>query len=331
MSIQKRGRKWQVALQVNGVRHRPSFDNYEDAQRWENAARLAVTEGKPIPKPESLAVSQRFGEFANSSFEYLWGDVKSTQKMRVLLSALINDVGPDTQLSTINTVYLKHLVQTWRNKGNANATVNRKLAQISRLLKHAYELEIVTRVPPIPRLKEAEGRTRFLSEDEETNLLHTFHVWGMDQYKNMTTFLLYTGCRCGEALNLKWTDVNFEKNLVTFWETKGGRARTIPLPKKALQALEDQQGFNPHGPFRGFTYDGYKSAWDRIRAELGYAEDPQYVPHMLRHTCASRLVQRGQDIRRVKEWMGHAAIQVTARYAHLAPDDLDQAAKVLDN
>jgi len=50
----------------------------------------------------------------------------------------------------------------------------------------------------------------------------------------------------------------------------------------------------------------------------------------LRHTCASRLVNKGVDLYVVKEYLGHSSIQVTERYAHLSPDKLAHAATILD-
>jgi site-specific recombinase XerD len=52
---------------------------------------------------------------------------------------------------------------------------------------------------------------------------------------------------------------------------------------------------------------------------------------ILRHTCASRLVNAGIDLYVVKEWLGHSSIQVTEKYAHLAPHKLSHAAKILDD
>ena len=52
--------------------------------------------------------------------------------------------------------------------------------------------------------------------------------------------------------------------------------------------------------------------------------------HALRHTCASRLVNKGIDLYVVKEWLGHSSTQVKEKYAHLAPHKLSHAATVLD-
>ena len=68
-----------------------------------------------------------------------------------------------------------------------------------------------------------------------------------------------------------------------------------------------------------------------MKAETGFAGDKDLVPHALRHTCASRLVQGGIDIRRVQMWLGHQTLQMTMRYAHLATHDLDKCVAVLEH
>lgn len=68
-----------------------------------------------------------------------------------------------------------------------------------------------------------------------------------------------------------------------------------------------------------------------MKALIGLAEDTQFVPYALRHTCCSRLVQRGVNLRVVQEWMGHKTITVTLRYAHLCPTNLLNAVNVLNS
>jgi len=70
--------------------------------------------------------------------------------------------------------------------------------------------------------------------------------------------------------------------------------------------------------------------WDRLRTHLNYSHDKQFVVHSLRHTCASRLIQRGVPLAVVQKWMGHRAIQTTLRYAHLAPDNFKVALEALE-
>ncbi|TGR70319.1 site-specific integrase, partial [Mesorhizobium sp. M2D.F.Ca.ET.223.01.1.1] len=74
----------------------------------------------------------------------------------------------------------------------------------------------------------------------------------------------------------------------------------------------------------------YRAIWNEAKAEVGLGADEQVVPHILRHTCASRLVQGGIDIRRVQMWLGHQTLSMTMRYAHLATNDLDGCVTVLE-
>jgi integrase len=62
---------------------------------------------------------------------------------------------------------------------------------------------------------------------------------------------------------------------------------------------------------------------------MGKTDDPQFVPHMLRHTCATRLSQSGVSLPVIKEWLGHTTIQTTIRYAHFNKKDLLSAAQAL--
>ncbi len=77
------------------------------------------------------------------------------------------------------------------------------------------------------------------------------------------------------------------------------------------------------------TNDWMHNAWMRVRFLMGMDGDPQFVPHMLRHTCATRLAQRGVSMPVIKEWMGHTTIITTSRYTHFAPSDLQGAAALL--
>jgi len=83
---------------------------------------------------------------------------------------------------------------------------------------------------------------------------------------------------------------------------------------------------------RPFTVTKHQAghAWNMARKKMELQTDKEFVMHALRHTCASRLVNRGVDLYVVKEWLGHSSIQVTEKYAHLSPDKLAHAATILD-
>lgn len=79
-----------------------------------------------------------------------------------------------------------------------------------------------------------------------------------------------------------------------------------------------------------FSRKTYKRFAD-VRVKTGFHSkfEVAIVPHMLRHTCATRLARAGIGMPVIKEWMGHSAIQTTMRYSHFAPSDLARAGELL--
>ena len=94
----------------------------------------------------------------------------------------------------------------------------------------------------------------------------------------------------------------------------------------AVRACERRR----RGPFANIVQAQFRAAWNEAKQEVGLGTEPDVVPHILRHTCASRLVQGGIDIRRVQTWLGHQTLQITMRYAHLASGDLDICVPILE-
>ena len=103
------------------------------------------------------------------------------------------------------------------------------------------------------------------------------------------------------------------------------------MTHRVLEIIERRCREFPEGPlFPEGGKDWYRKGWDRVRLLMDKEDDPEFVPHALRHTCCSRLVQRGVPITHVQRWMGHNSIQTTMRYAHLMPHDLFAAVAVLE-
>jgi site-specific recombinase XerD len=111
---------------------------------------------------------------------------------------------------------------------------------------------------------------------------------------------------------------------VHVWDTKNGQSRVIPLTRRADDALEGWLESKP------LTKDQIESRWRTMRRHLGYTSDRQFVIHTLRHTCCTRLIRAGMEIRRVMMWMGHKDINTTLRYTHLCPSDLLPLAAALE-
>ena len=140
-------------------------------------------------------------------------------------------------------------------------------------------------------------------------------------------FLVDTGARLGEATGLHWNDVH--DGTATFWLTKSGRSRTVPLTERVREILRSMER-EKSGPFGKIKQYQFRAVWHEAKGAIGLGTDMELVPHCLRHTCASRLVRGGVDIRRVQMWLGHQTLQMTMRYSHLATHDLDVCVPILE-
>jgi integrase len=270
---------------------------------------------------EKFSITELFEKYKN----ILWEDGNHKYNVTSFLGEL-NEILLGERFSAFDQSVLDDLIGKLRERGNSNATINRKMAALSKLLRKAYKMGDVHSLPEFRRQKERAGRIRFLEYDEEDRLFGAIKARCEDSYR-LSIFLVDSGCRLGEALGLIWNDI--QEHRVSFWITKSGRSRTIPLTERAENAIRvDAKGIK--GPFSMLTAVRFRTIWNEVKAEVGLGEDTQVVPHILRHTCASRLVQGGIDIRRVQMWLGHQTLQMTMRYAHLATNDLDSCVNVLD-
>jgi integrase len=214
-----------------------------------------------------------------------------------------------------------------RRRGNKNSTINRKLSLLGKLLRKHHRDGHLNRLPDLKKFPERNGRIRFLTRDEEEAIFSALDA--IDRhYGNLARFLINTGARVGEATSLRWSDI--DGKTATFWETKAHTPRSVPLSRAAMDVLEQERERRAIGPFHAIRYANFRNAWNRARAAAGYSRDLQVVPHILRHTCASRLAQAGVDIKRIQEFLGHKTLAMTLRYAHLAPKHLQVCADVIN-
>jgi integrase len=140
--------------------------------------------------------------------------------------------------------------------------------------------------------------------------------------------LIFTGCRRGEILTLRWEHVDFEKECLRLPDSKTG-ARTIHLNAPALEILSvvEHQDGNPYvivGGKPGAHLVNLRKPWQRIRAQ---AELEDVRLHDLRHSFASVAVGLGESLHMTGKLLGHSQAQTTQRYAHLADDPVKAATK----
>jgi len=139
--------------------------------------------------------------------------------------------------------------------------------------------------------------------------------------------LLFTGCRRGEIMGLRWKWVDFERRCIRFPDSKTG-AKTIPLGDPAIDLLRSVPAIAgcefvfPASRGNGHIV-GLRSVWGKVR-ELADLRGLRI--HDLRHSFASVAVSGGESLYIVGKILGHRQARTTEIYAHLAPGPVHAAA-----
>jgi integrase len=184
-------------------------------------------------------------------------------------------------------------------------------------------------VPKFLREGQYQRLIEYIEKDAVAKNLSHGNRWLLDAIE----FALGTGLRRGELCALRWAAIDLEFGMITVQATKdfspkSGRERRVPLvgrARKVVERLRADGAVDGELVFRGATGgpmgENYLSQRFRFyRRQAGIPEGISF--HSLRHTFASWFVQRGGDLYRLKEIMGHADIKTTLKYASLSPDAL---------
>ncbi|MCO6440705.1 MAG: site-specific integrase [Nitrococcus mobilis] len=259
------------------------------------------------------------------------------------------------------------IVEKWRSKrlkdGKAHSTVNRDVTALKSALNRAVEWNVID-ANPIAKVKPAKldrrGVVRYLSDDEETRLRAALaareeqaraeranaNQWRLlrgypimpdlravpyvDHLRPLVLLAMNTGLRRGELFNLKWSDVDLIRSILTVhgYGAKSGQTRHIPLNTEALAVLQGWQKTTEASkglvfPGRdGGRLDNINKSWRGVLSDAGITG---FRFHDLRHHFASKLVMAGVDLNTVRELLGHGDLMMTLRYAHLAPEHKAEA------
>ena len=213
----------------------------------------------------------------------------------------------------------------------APAGANRTLDVLRQIFNHAIACGTVARNPAREvRRNLRPKRTRFLSRAEVIRLhaaldAHRGRGSG-EQQAEIIRLLLLTGCRRGEIVRLRWSEVGEDALYLT--DAKTG-PRTVFLNAQAQAILARQpRTASPwvfplrRDPSRGRPHE--LSLWRKVRREAGIGD---VRLHDLRHTFASHAVMGGASLPVVSRLLGHARPHMTLRYAHVSDRETEAAAE----
>jgi integrase len=204
------------------------------------------------------------------------------------------------------------------------ATINRQVfTPISAVMSHAAKRKLADK-PTFERPSQPRGRVRWITYGEADALIKAC----APHLAPLVTFMLYTGCRVGEALALQWRDIDLPNRRAAFLETKNGERRGVPLHARAIAALDalksrdghafrrqDGQPYTPKGEGGGQIKTGFNAACRRAGIK-------DFRPHDCRHTWATWHYAANRDIAALMRLGGWKSTAMVLRYAHVNVDDL---------
>lgn len=271
-------------------------------------------------------------EAATCSEQVRYAGSSNERKALSNLGIVLNHFGSAKRLDDITTTDVDKFIHDLRNIGNASGTINRKLSVLKALFTDAARRDGCSRAPHIPTLKVTHNRIRYLSVEEEDALINWCCNAKEISVCEALIVLMDTGMRLSELFRTIPADVDLEHNIISVWKTKADKPRSVPMTDRVRQIVARRcKRRNRNGSLFCSLHRGHlEYIWDCARSDLGMENDKHWVLHMLRHTCASRLVQQGVDLYVVKEILGHKSISETEKYAHLAKPQLRDAIRKLD-
>jgi len=243
----------------------------------------------------------------------------------------------------VDHAQLVEFVGQRRESGAATSSIARQLAAI-RMLHRYLSIEGERRDDPAAELagvRVPSGIPKPLSEAQVTSLIDAVVVTEPIHRRDLALIeLLYaTGARISEAVGLSIGEIDLHARLVRLYG-KGSKERIVPFGSSAAAALDDW--FSPSGRAR-LVPDQWRTRGDaeavflnrrggrltrqaawlvikRYGARAGIGDD--LSPHVLRHSCATHLLDHGADLRVVQEMLGHASISTTQIYTKVSQERL---------
>jgi integrase len=218
-----------------------------------------------------------------------------------------------------------------QERKNSNAVVNQKMGYLRVVLQEMEEdgfIEMIKMPKPRPTKN---SKVHYLTEDMEKELLDYFSVHSKKAF-HIVSLLIDLGCRVNELLELEKRFVDFKNNQINFNERKNDKAVAVPMTQR-VRWIMNLYYYDVDDTDRLFdiNYSELNAIWQKARKDLGYADKKFYTLHLCRHTCGSRLAQKGVPILLIKDWLGHEDIENTMIYAHLQPKALHSVVDVLND
>ena len=245
----------------------------------------------------------------------------------------------DFDLNDLELTILKSFVAGLFDEDYSNRSISRKISLLKSFFKYLakkkYIKKNVASTLIFPKLDKK--LPSYLTESEAEKLFEAEQTNDRKPLDAAILELFYsTGIRLSELINLKISNINFSIKTIKVFG-KGSKERIVPFGKNAELSINEYLKIRPV-PAEGnsdilfLSSNGnklYPMQVNRITKKSleGVTELKKKSPHILRHTFASHLLDKGADIRAVKDLLGHESLSTTQVYTHISPEKLKKVYK----
>lgn len=324
--------RWQAIKTVNGIR--TSFYSCEKTKRAaEKDIAAQIEEREKQGKQET-----RFGHIAEEWLAYKKETVgEKTYETYIPVVRRFQEL-KGKAIETITPQDIQHIINDLYRQGFSKTVLLRTKNVFSMISDFALGKGImvanITRAITIPKNAKRDARDALSQEEIDIVIDHANGEFGL-----YPLFLLYTGCRRGEALALQWQDIDFENDTITikkaieYAQNQGkiklpktaSGVREIPLLEVLKEKLPRDKPAEDYifGEKRPYSETMIKKRWNKYLKETQL----NITQHQLRHTYATMLVKAGINVKTAQQLLGHSDVQTTLNiYTHIG-NSLNEDAK----
>jgi integrase len=325
--------KWHISYYFEGKQIREAVSsNKRVAENAHQAVMGEIAQGKYSLRRDTK--SPRFEDYAKVYLEHSKA-FKRSYETDVTMFKSLGAFFKGYKLAKITPFLIERYriergkkVARMSKKPIAKATINREMA----VLKAMFNMAIRDRatdtnpVKAVKFFKEDNKKERILTSEEIQRLL----VECNGHLRPIIILALNTGMRLREILYLKWSDVDFNRNIIVVTQTKSNKNRSIPMNGLVIETIKNIKRNSEYlfcDTESGKPFDSIKTTFGKALIRAGLV-DVRF--HDLRHTAATMMVMGGVDLVTVKEILGHSSIEMTMRYAHPTTEGKMNAVRALE-
>lgn len=324
-----------------GSRRRETFRLRKDADAFERRKKIEAEERRSGLRPPSPP-TKTFGDLCDRWVETRASQKRSGKHDESIIRAHLRPVFGAVRLIEFGTAHVDAFVVS--RAGLSAKTVHNHITLLISILNLAIDLGWLVSLPRIrkPRVQVFAEDFSYLRTDEEVRRFLRAAREHSESVFRLYATAIYTGMRAGELAGLRRSAIDLTRRLITVQRsydgpTKAGDVRYIPILDALLPVLDEGIGAlepepmaivfpNESGEMLGRSARAFQEILHRVLRDAGlpprhYAGGvrPYIRFHDLRHTFASHWVMKGGDLFKLQKVLGHKTVQMTMRYAHLAP------------